>query len=129
MPEAALNEDVIELKNEYIERYTEKYGEEQMSGNSDLGFAGAWSLFVDILPNAASYEPDDVRAAFLSADADYGSTILNYGVQYDEAGQNMRTLSTVTQWAEWRARRCIPRIFRCGRTYTSAAACLERQVN
>ena len=114
MPEAALNEDVIELKNEYIERYTEKYGEEQMSGNSDLGFAGAWSLFVDILPNAASYEPDDVRAAFLSADADYGSTILNYGVQYDEAGQNMRTLSTVTQWQNGERVAVYPESFAVG---------------
>lgn len=114
VPEAALNEDVLELKNEYIERYTKKYGEDQMSGNSDLGFAGAWSLFVDILPNAASYEPDDVRAAFLSADTDYGSTILNYGVQYDAAGQNMRTLSTVTQWQNGERVAVYPESFAVG---------------
>ena len=96
----AASAEVLELKKEYVERFTAKYGAENMSGNADLGFSGAWVLFSEVLPKAASEEPDDVKAALMSVDLDYGSTILDWGVQFDATGQNTRTLCTVTQWQD-----------------------------
>ena len=100
VPEEVLSAEVLELKKEYVERFTAKYGAENMSGNADLGFSGAWVLFSEVLPKAASEEPDDVKAALMSVDLDYGSTILDWGVQFDATGQNTRTLCTVTQWQD-----------------------------
>lgn len=103
LPDSALSADAISVRDEYRKRYTEAYGAEKLSTNSDLGFSGTWVLLNEVLPKAKSLSTDDVRTAALAVDLPYGSTLLGYGIQYApgdaaNAGQNTRALVTVTQW-------------------------------
>lgn len=105
LPDSALSDDALSVREEYRRRYTEAYGADQLSTNSDLGFSGTWVLLNNVLAKTKSTDPDAVRAAALELDLPLGSTLLGYGISYAPAdapngGQNTRALTTVTQWQD-----------------------------
>lgn len=97
-----LSPEAAELLAEFTRRYQERTG--SVPGPvATLGFTGAVVLFKHVLPNAASFEPEDVRAAALAVDVPEGGLPNGWGVKFagpDEpnAGQNLRTFAGLNQW-------------------------------
>jgi branched-chain amino acid transport system substrate-binding protein len=66
------------------------------------GFVGGWTLFHDVLPNAAA-TPDSIRAAALKVDVPVGDSINGGGVKFAgpgalDEGQNTRSAAVVGEW-------------------------------
>lgn len=105
-PEAA------ELLAEFTRRYKERTGAEP-GPVATLGFTGAVVLFKYVLPNAASFEPDDVRAAALAVDLPEGSLPNGWGAKFagpdaPNAGQNLRTFAGLNQWQDGQLKLVYP---------------------
>ena len=68
------------------------------------GFVGGWTLFHDVLPNAAgSISAESIRVAALNVDVPVGDSINGGGVKFAGAGaldegQNTRAAAVVGQW-------------------------------
>jgi branched-chain amino acid transport system substrate-binding protein len=80
-------------------------------------FAALWTLFNDVLPKAASMEPDDIRAAAMALNLPEGSLINGSGVKFTDGdwtpdpkdiGQNLRGAIGVWQWQGQAARQVFP---------------------
>jgi branched-chain amino acid transport system substrate-binding protein len=74
-----------------------------MSPAALAGFSGAWALFTDVLPNAASLSPTDVAAAARAVDLPRGSLPNGSGLRFGErgtpnAGDNLAAASVIWEW-------------------------------
>jgi len=63
---------------------------------AEAAFAGAYTFMHEILPRAASLEPEDVRAAALGTNLDL--TALGFGWNLGEGGQNYAAAANINQW-------------------------------
>jgi branched-chain amino acid transport system substrate-binding protein len=83
--------------------YLARYGGDEMSAPALAGFAAAWALLHDVLPNAASFSPRDVASAALAADVPQGGLPNGSGLRFGpagspDAGQNVMATSVIWQW-------------------------------
>ncbi len=74
-----------------------------MSPAALAGFSAAWTLFTDVLPNAASLDPTDVAAAARAVDLPKGSLPNGSGVRFGaldtpNAGDNLAAASVIWEW-------------------------------
>ncbi|HKC82615.1 MAG TPA: hypothetical protein VKD46_01305, partial [bacterium] len=80
------------------------YGNSSMEIPAVAGFAGGWTLFHDVLPNAGGAPTSDtIRAAALNVDVPVGDSINGGGVKFAgpgslDSGQNTRAAAVVGQW-------------------------------
>jgi hypothetical protein len=79
-----------------------RYGA-SMSAPALSGFSGAWALFRDVLPNAASTRPADVARAALAAREPLGSLPNGSGLDFGrpgtaDAGANLQAASVIWEW-------------------------------
>jgi branched-chain amino acid transport system substrate-binding protein len=112
----ALRPDVEVASVEFNKRY-ESIQHRVPAGHAVASFAGLWALFTDVLPNAKSMDPEDVRAVALSMDLSDGSLINGSGLKFSnfdlpndpkDAGQNVRSAIGVWQWQNEAARQVYP---------------------
>lgn len=81
----------------YIDAYRESYGEDFRTAPGFTAFAGM-KLFLQVLGEADSLAPADVRAAAAELDEPVNTQPNGWGVQFDENFQNTRAVPTVIQW-------------------------------
>lgn len=82
--------------------YRSRYGTD-MSPAALAGFSGAWALFSDVLPNAASMAPTEVARAAQMVDLPRGSLPNGSGLHFgatgtDTAGDNVAAASVIWEW-------------------------------
>lgn len=64
----------------------------------DLVVIALTVLLRDVLPAAASWSLEDLRAAALAVDIPLGGTVLGYGVRFTPQGDNSRSFAAIMQW-------------------------------
>lgn len=82
--------------------YRNRFGE-AMDAPALAGFAAAWALFHDVMPHAASFDPDAVAAAARGARLPLGSLPNGSGLEFGapgtpDAGANLRAASVIWEW-------------------------------
>ncbi|UCF73010.1 MAG: ABC transporter substrate-binding protein [Deltaproteobacteria bacterium] len=110
-PAIGINPNVLSPKTkavlkEFQERFNKKFGHLPAT-HASLGFVGARVLFEEVLPRAASLDPEAVREAALKVDIPKGGTIFGFGVKFappvhPAAGQNLLAHPALMQWQEQR---------------------------
>lgn len=93
----ALTPEMRETEKRFVQRYKRKFGKEP-DLIARLAFSSSYILFNDVIPQAGGDDPDKIRQAALSLDKPVGSTIVGWGVKFDETGQNTRATMSVMQW-------------------------------
>jgi branched-chain amino acid transport system substrate-binding protein len=84
--------------------YAGRNGGAEMTIPAVAGFVGGWTLFDNVLGQAAGpFMPDSIRTAALAVDVPVGDSINGGGVQFGGAGtldegQNTRSAAVVGQW-------------------------------
>lgn len=109
---AALKPEAKELLDLFTKKFKERMNREP-GPVSTLGFVGGVVLFRDVLPNAKSFSPDDVRTAALAVDLPNGSLPNGWGVKFAAAdsktpGQNERVFAGLNQWQGGNLKLAIP---------------------
>ncbi len=82
---------------DFVKRYTAKYGMPPRSGHSLANYFGA-KVFFDALARAKDLSADSIRAAVLATDIPVGRTATGWGVKFGENGQNTRAVPFLMQW-------------------------------
>src|SRR5699024_193146 len=95
----ALTPEMRKMEQEFQRRYEQKYGQKP-DLIATLAFSSAYILFHDVIPKAGGTDPDKIRKAALSLDKPVGSTLVGWGVQFNETGQNTRAAMSVMQWQD-----------------------------
>jgi branched-chain amino acid transport system substrate-binding protein len=113
----ALQPEAEAAAEEFNKRY-EAVQHRVPAGHAVASFAALWTLFKNVLPNAKSMDPEDIRAAALSMDLPEGSLINGSGLKFSnfdlpddpkDAGQNIRSAIGVWQWQNLGARQVYPK--------------------
>ena len=99
-----LNSETRAVLKEFMERFNKKFGHLPAT-HASLGFVSARVLFEEVLPRAASLDPEAVREAALKVDIPKGGTIFGFGVKFappahPAAGQNLLAHPALMQWLE-----------------------------
>lgn len=101
-----LQPEVRKVADEFYKRYQDKMNRPP-AGHATAGFSAIWALFTDVLPQAKTYEPDELRAIALKLDLPEGSLVNGSGIKFTnfdwpenpkDAGQNLRAAIGVWQW-------------------------------
>lgn len=106
----ALTAEARERQAEFIKRYEEKMGEPPAS-HATRNFSAWYTLLDKVLPAAGSLEPEAIREAVMALDEPEGSTILGFGLKFDENGQNERAFNVLLQWQDGRIVTVYPEKF------------------
>ena len=83
--------------DEFVKRYTAKYGIPPRSGHSLANYFGA-KVFFEALAKAKDLSADSIRAAVLSIDIPVGRTATGWGAKFGDNGQNSRAVPFLMQW-------------------------------
>lgn len=89
--------EVRALAEQFRERYAKEYGEEPPLA-AEVVFMGTYSLLHDVLPQAASLEPEEIRKAAMSVQVE--ETIMGWSVEFDDTGQNVGAVPVAYQWQD-----------------------------
>lgn len=92
-----LNEENAALMSKFKEEYKSRTGIEDAL-TADVAFMGAYVLFTEILPKAASFSTEDIVAAIQAVDLE--QTTMLWGLKFDESGQNTGAQSVLMQWQD-----------------------------
>ena len=96
--EAIKNPAVRELAQSFRGRYKKEFNEEVPLA-AEVVFVGTYALLNDVLPQAKSMKPDDIRAAAMAVHVT--DTIMGWEVKFDEkTGQNLGALPIAYQWQD-----------------------------
>jgi branched-chain amino acid transport system substrate-binding protein len=103
------------LLKEFQDRFNKKFGHLPLV-HASLGFSGAHALFEEVLPKAASLEPEAIRQAALQVNVPMGGTIMGYGLKFappdhPAAGQNLSAFPVIMQWQEQNLQAVYPKQF------------------
>ena len=83
--------------DEFVKRYTDKYGTPPRSGHSLANYMGA-KVFFEALAKAKDLSADAIRSAVLAIDIPIGRTATGWGAKFGENGQNTRATPFLMQW-------------------------------
>lgn len=83
--------------DEFVKRYTAKYGVPPRSGHSLANYMGA-KVYFQALAKAKDLGADSIRAAVLATDIPIGGTATGWGAKFGEDGQNVRAVPFLMQW-------------------------------
>lgn len=93
-----LQPEAQELFKTFHDSYVKKYGVKP-SPHSGMGFNGMWLLLTKVLPAAGEMDVEKIRQAAFALDMPVGSTIVGWGVKFDEKTQNnTRSFPMIDQW-------------------------------
>jgi branched-chain amino acid transport system substrate-binding protein len=82
---------------EFVKRYTAKYGIPPRSGHSLVNYFGA-KVFFEALAKSKDLNAESIRAAVLAIDIPVGRTATGWGVKFGNNGQNTRAVPFLMQW-------------------------------
>jgi len=98
---SALDGAALSLYNHFAAVWQQQTGRAP-SEEGIAGFSAAWVLFNNVLPHAASHQPNDIAAAARSLDLPQGSLPNGGGVLFSSdpsrLGQNTRAAAVIWQW-------------------------------
>ena len=83
--------------DDFVKRYTAKYGTAPRSGHSLANYFGA-KVYFEALGKAKDLSADAIRAAILAIDIPVGRTATGWGAKFNEKGQNTRAVPFLMQW-------------------------------
>jgi branched-chain amino acid transport system substrate-binding protein len=105
---AVLAPETKKVAEEFYKRYEAKM-KRPPAGHAAAGFSAIWALFTDVLPQAKTFEPDELREIALKIDLPAGSLVNGSGIKFTnfdwpddrkDAGQNLRASIGVWQWTK-----------------------------
>lgn len=96
---AGLAPEARELHAEFLDRYARTHNA-PVTVSSFQGFAAMWVLLDVLAQTGGDTDPDKVREAALALDLPEGSTVIGWGVKFNEEGQNTRAFAGVMQWQD-----------------------------
>ncbi len=98
----ALQPAALALYDRFAASWTKANGSTQPSEEGLAGFAAAWALFHDVLPNSKGFDPASIAAAARAVDLPEGSLPNGSGLQFStdptRLGQNELAAAVVWQW-------------------------------
>jgi branched-chain amino acid transport system substrate-binding protein len=103
---AVLKPEVRKVADEFYKRYETKM-KRAPAGHATAGFSAIWALFTQVLPQAKTFEPAELREIALKLDLPEGSLVNGSGIKFTnndragdpkDAGQNLRASIGVWQW-------------------------------
>ena len=99
LPLSAIKNDAVrQLAQDFRERYKKNYNEDVPLA-AEVVFVGTYALLNDVLPQAKSMKPEDIRQAAMSVHVK--DTIMGWEVKFDEkTGQNIGANPIAYQWQE-----------------------------
>ncbi len=98
-PQYAMNRDNAKGLDEYIDYYTETYGNAPRSGHSLGEYVGA-QMLLEILENAGSFDKDAIKKAAAAMDKPIGTYTGGWGCKFDERGQNISAPAVMFMWTK-----------------------------
>jgi branched-chain amino acid transport system substrate-binding protein len=105
---AVLTPETRKVAEEFYKRYETKM-KRPPAGHAAAGFSAVWALFTEVLPQAKTFEPDELRDIALKLDLPAGSLVNGSGIKFTnfdwpddpkDAGQNLRASIGVWQWTK-----------------------------
>jgi branched-chain amino acid transport system substrate-binding protein len=105
---AVLTPEARKAAEEFYKRYEAKM-RRPPAGHAAAGFSAIWALFTEVLPQAKTFEPDELRGIALKLDLPAGSLVNGSGIKFTDfdwpddpkdAGQNLRASIGVWQWTK-----------------------------
>jgi branched-chain amino acid transport system substrate-binding protein len=105
---AVLTPETRKVADEFYKRYEAKL-KRPPAGHAAAGFSAVWALFTEVLPQAKTFEPDELREIALKLDLPEGSLVNGSGIKFTnfdwpddpkDAGQNLRASIGVWQWTK-----------------------------
>ncbi len=113
---AALQPDARAADAEFFKRYQQKQSRVP-AGHAVATFSALWVFYTEVLPKAATLDPDAIRDVALKLDLPDGSMVNGSGVKFTnhdwapdpkDAGQNLRSTIGVWQWQGGAAHQVYP---------------------
>jgi branched-chain amino acid transport system substrate-binding protein len=107
-----LDSDAKKLYKEFQDRYASKNEGKAPSAHAAMGFNAMYLLLKEVIPAAGSFEPEKIRKAALAMDKPIGSTIVGWGVKFNQKTQN-NTLAfpMIDQWQKQKVVTTYPKEF------------------
>ena len=111
----ALKPDTVKVAEEFFRRYDEKM-KRPPAGHASSSFSAAWALFTEVLPQAKTIEPPELREIAFKLDLPQGTLANGGGIKFTnndwptdpkDAGQNLRASIGI---AEGRQQPCFSEI-------------------
>jgi ABC-type branched-subunit amino acid transport system substrate-binding protein len=93
----SLTTDAVRVLHWARTQYRSRYGDD-MPAPALAGFAGAWALFHDVLPNANGRSAAAIAAAAHSVSLKPGSLPNGSGLLFGTDGDNSRALTVIWEW-------------------------------
>ena len=98
----ALQPAALSLYDRFAAAWTKANGSTQPSEEGLAGFAAAWALFHDVLPNSKGFDPASIAATARAVDLPEGSLPNGSGLHFStdpiRLGQNELAAAVVWQW-------------------------------
>lgn len=98
VPDSALNPDAQKLRAAFLAKWKQSHGGAAPTFLPTIAFDATWVLVHDVIAKAKSEDPKDLSAAAKAVDLAEGSTILGYGVKFNDKGLNERAFVVGMQW-------------------------------
>lgn len=98
IPEGALKPDAQKLRKDFAAKWAAGHNGDSPSFLPTIAFDATWVLLHQVVAKAQSDSPEDLAKAAHSIDLPEGSTILGYGVKFNDHGLNERASVIGDQW-------------------------------
>lgn len=98
IPDKALKPDARELRKDFVAKWADEHNGDRPSFLPTIAFDATWVLLHQVVAKSDSDSPEDLAKAANSVDLPEGSTILGYGVKFDDHGLNQRASVIGDQW-------------------------------
>ncbi len=100
VPDSTLSPDAQKLRATFTEKWTASHDGVAPTFLPTIAFDATWVLLHDVVAKAKSDDPKDLTAAARALDLEVGSTILGYGVKFNDKGMNERAFVVGMQWQD-----------------------------
>jgi branched-chain amino acid transport system substrate-binding protein len=113
----ALSSAIRPIAEEFFKRYNGKMTRPP-AGHASMAFSAMWAFFTELLPNAKTFEPDELREVALKLDVPAGAMANGSGIKFTnhdwapdpkDFGQNLRAAVGVWQWQKSGNNQVFPR--------------------
>lgn len=94
---SGLTPEAKKLYKELFSRFGAKY-KTQPSPYAGMGFTAMYVLLNNVLPKAGSFDPDRIREETMKLNMPVGSTVIGWGIKFDQNGDNVNAVPMLSQW-------------------------------
>lgn len=98
VPADTLSPAAQELRKRFVSSWKKAHKNEEPTFLPTIAFDATWVLIHDVLAKASSEDPAALSKAARAIDLPVGSTILGYGVKFNDKGLNTRSFVIGSQW-------------------------------